>query len=73
MDRDLDKIKEILKWEKPHEDELKDWLINQKEFAENKVESGIKRLVSSVEKKPQARLDLFFKSAGTTSSSMMLK
>lgn len=33
-----------IKWNKPDEETLKEYLVNQKGFAENKVESGLKRL-----------------------------
>lgn len=36
----------MLKWNKPEEEELKDFLINKKGFAEIKVESGIKKLIA---------------------------
>ena len=61
-------MEELLKWNKPNEDEMKDFLINKKGFAENKVDSGLKKLVACQGKKNQARLDSFFKSAGTQSS-----
>jgi flap endonuclease-1 len=58
----------MLKWDKPQEDVLKDFLITKKGFAESKVDSGIKKLLACQGKKNQARLDNFFKSAGTQSS-----
>jgi len=57
-----------MKWNKPQEDELKDFLINKKGFAEVKVNSGITKLLACQGKKNQSRLDTFFKSAGTQSS-----
>lgn len=68
--REKSEIEAKLKWNKPVEDELKDFLINQKAFAENKVESGLKKLQSCQGKVNQSRLDLFFKSAGNSKSSM---
>ena len=44
--RDKGVIEEKLKWNKPEEEELKDFLINKKGFAENKVESGLKKLLA---------------------------
>lgn len=44
--RDKAAIEELLKWNKPQEDELKDFLINKKGFAEVKVDSGIKKLLA---------------------------
>ena len=63
--RDKAAIEEKLKWNKPEEEELKDFLVNKKGFAENKVESGIKKMLACQGKKNQSRLDTFFKSAGT--------
>lgn len=66
--RDKAEIEALLKWNKPQEEELKDFLINKKGFAEVKVDSGIKKLLACQGKKNQSRLDTFFKSAGTQSS-----
>lgn len=60
-------MKQIL-FEKPNEDELKEWLINQKGFSEVKVVNGIERLKKCEGKKNQTRLDCFFKSAQIISS-----
>lgn len=41
----MDKVKEGLKWEKPVENKVREFLIDQKAFAEVKVESGLKKLM----------------------------
>jgi flap endonuclease-1 len=48
--RDMDKIKEELKWSKPTEDKVREFLIDQKAFAEMKVESGLKKLMACKDK-----------------------
>jgi flap endonuclease-1 len=71
--RDKAEVEKLMKWEKPDEEELKDFLINKKGFAENKVLSGLKKLTSCQGKKNQSRLDSFFKSAGMSQSSTQTK
>ena len=44
-------------------------MITEKAFAENKVETGIKKLGECKNKVNQTRLDSFFKSGGSTVSS----
>lgn len=61
-----EEIEPKLKWESPDHEKMKEFLINEKAFAENKVESGIKKLQSCKSKVNQGRLDMFFKSAGST-------
>jgi flap endonuclease-1 len=39
-----EEIEPKLKWEAPDHEKMKEFLINEKAFAENKVESGIKKL-----------------------------
>lgn len=45
-EKDKQKLQSLLKWTKPDEDGLKEFLINQKGFSEVKVDSGIKKLRS---------------------------
>ena len=61
-----EEIEPKLKWESPDHEKMREFLINEKAFAENKVESGIKKLESCKSKVNQGRLDMFFKSAGST-------
>ena len=68
-----EEIEPKLKWESPDHEKMKEFLINEKAFAENKVESGIKKLESCKSKVNQGRLDMFFKSAGSTQSSTFQK
>lgn len=42
--RDRDVLEKLIQFEKPNEDELKDWLLREKAFAEIKVINGIERL-----------------------------
>ena len=56
----------MLKWETPDQEALRSYLVNDKAFAENKVESGIKKLGQCKGKVNQGRLDMFFKSAGVS-------
>ena len=41
----------MIVFDKPAENELKDWLINQKGFTETKVNNGLERLLKSQKKK----------------------
>lgn len=45
--KDKAEIEALLKWEKPNEAGIRDFLIREKAFAENKVDSGLKKLLSS--------------------------
>jgi len=50
-----------IKWNKPNEEEVKKFLIEQKGFSESRVESAIKKLKSALDSKgQQSRLDSFF-------------
>lgn len=44
---DKDELEKLIVFDKPSEDELKDWLINQKGFTETKVNNGLERLLKS--------------------------
>ena len=56
----------MLKWNKPDAEALKSFLVEEKAFMEAKVNSGLAKLQNCQGKANQARLDLFFKSAGST-------
>ena len=71
--RDKEEIEALLKWETPDQDALRAYLVNEKAFAENKVESGIKKLGQCKGKVNQGRLDMFFKSAGVSQSGTLKK
>tara|TARA_B110000285_G_C15045217_1_gene573935 strand:- start:103 stop:903 length:801 start_codon:yes stop_codon:yes gene_type:complete len=58
----------MIKFEKPAEEELKEWLINSKGFTETKVTNGLERLRKCQGKKNQGRLDCFFKVSSVLSS-----
>ena len=65
-----DALEALIKFNKPDEEELKAFLINEKGFTENKVESGLSKLKNAQTKVNQSRLDCFFKSAGVSQSKM---
>jgi len=67
--RDKDELQAKLKWNKPDSDALRSFLVEEKAFQEAKVASGLAKLQNSQGKVNQSRLDLFFKSAGSTTSS----
>lgn len=46
VETDKAKIEALIKWNKPEEEALKDFLVQQKGFSEVKVESGLKKLKS---------------------------
>lgn len=56
-------LKKHIVFTKPQEEDMKEWLLNSKGFAENKVNSGLERLNKCQVKKNQSRLDTFFKSS----------
>ena len=64
--RDKPELEAKLKWTKPDPEVLKSFLIEEKGFQENKVTSGLTKLQNCQGKSNQSRLDLFFKSAGST-------
>ena len=61
----------MLKWNKPDEEGLKAFLVGEKGFTEQKVDSGLKKLAGAQTKVNQSRLDCFFKSAGTSQSKIV--
>lgn len=61
-------LEPLMKWNKPDELGLKEFLVGNKGFTEVKVDSGLKRLQASQQKVNQSRLDCFFKAAGTSKS-----
>ena len=67
--KDEDELKKHIVFTKPQEEEIKDWLLNKKGFAENKVNSGMERLLKCQVKKNQMRLDNFFKKSSVLSVS----
>ena len=66
--KDKAEVEPFLKWETPDADALKAFLIEDKAFAESKVESGVAKLCKCKGKVNQGRLDMFFKSAGVSQS-----
>ena len=66
--RDRELLEKQIVFDKPDEIVMKEWLINEKGFAENKVFNGLERLKKSSGKKNQTRLDCFFKAGAMISS-----
>jgi flap endonuclease-1 len=58
-----------LKWKKPDEEALIKFLVEDKGFAPERVAAGIKRIHATKSKTTQGRLDSFFKTSHTVSSS----
>jgi len=65
---DKEVLEKSIVFDKPNEEELKSWLMNDKSFTEVKVTNGIERLKKSQGKKNQSRLDNFFKASFISSS-----
>ena len=68
VNNDKEFLEKALKWNKPDADGMKEFLCGSKGFTEVKVENGLKKLAGAQTKVNQSRLDCFFKSAGTSSS-----
>ncbi|CDW80315.1 flap endonuclease 1 [Stylonychia lemnae] len=60
---ELKDIQEQFKWDKPNEDNIKQFLIKEKNFNEEKVDNGLKKLkkFSPTQGRTQVRLDSFFR------------
>lgn len=46
---EIEEVQQSLKWNKPNEEGLREFLIKEKGFSEEKVEKGLKRLLKSQE------------------------
>ncbi|XP_040837929.1 flap endonuclease 1 [Ochotona curzoniae] len=57
-----------LKWSEPNEEELVKFLCGEKQFSEERIRSGVRRLSKSRQGSTQGRLDDFFKVTGSLSS-----
>lgn len=59
-------MQEGLKWVKPSEEELKEFLVTQKGFNQERVAKGMQKMLKYQNSmgKTQCRLDNFFKSSG---------
>lgn len=62
-----------LKWSVPDEGALKEFLVTKMGFNEERVVSGIKKLVEAQGKKAQQRMDSFFKPLPSANSAASLK
>ena len=67
--REKDFLEKQIIFNKPNEEEMKEWLVNHKGFSATKVANGLERLQKCQGKKNQTRLDCFFKATITSSSS----
>jgi len=68
VETDKEKLESMLKWGKPDEEALKEFLVTQKGFNDSKVENGLRKLKACQGKSNQARLDCFFKAGASKSS-----
>jgi len=50
-----------LKWEKPDEEELVNFMVTEKGFSEERIRNGAKKLLKARQSSTQGRLDSFFK------------
>uniref|UniRef100_A0A2I3G3L6 Flap endonuclease 1 n=1 Tax=Nomascus leucogenys TaxID=61853 RepID=A0A2I3G3L6_NOMLE len=57
-----------LKWSEPNEEELVKFVCGEKQFSEERIHSGVKRLSKSHQGSTKGRLDDFFKVTGSLSS-----
>ncbi|XP_077177294.1 flap endonuclease 1 [Paroedura picta] len=57
-----------LKWSEPNEEELVSFLCGEKQFSEERIRNGVKRLSKSRQGSRQGRLDDFFKVTGSITS-----
>ncbi|MXQ90755.1 hypothetical protein E5288_WYG016051 [Bos mutus] len=57
-----------LKWSEPNEEELVKFMCGEKQFSEERIRSGVRRLSKSRQGSTQGRLDDFFKVTGSLSS-----
>lgn len=62
-----------LKWAEPDEVALREFLVEKMGFQLDRVNNGIKKLQEAQKKKSQGRMDSFFASAGSVTSSTGLK
>ena len=61
VENDKAVLEALIKWGKPDEEALKEFLVLQKGFTEIKVDNGLKKLKACSGKANQGRLDSFFK------------
>lgn len=66
--RDKAELEKHILFDKPDEEGLTEWLVNNKGFTDTKVANGIERLKKCQGKKNQMRLDNFFKASAISSS-----
>ncbi|XP_063439030.1 flap endonuclease 1-like [Mytilus trossulus] len=57
-----------LKWTDPDEEALVDYMVNKKNFSEDRIRNGIKKLQKAKQGSTQGRLDSFFSVVSTTST-----
>lgn len=57
-----------LKWSEPDEEGLIDYMVNQKNFSEDRIRNGMKKLQKAKQGTTQGRLDSFFSVVSTSST-----
>ncbi|MED6287833.1 Elongation of fatty acids protein 2, partial [Characodon lateralis] len=57
-----------LKWREPDEEALIQFMCDEKQFSEDRIRNGCKKIVKSRQGSTQGRLDSFFSVAGSLSS-----
>lgn len=57
-----------LKWTEPDEEALVDYMVNKKNFSEDRIRNGIKKLQKAKQGSTQGRLDSFFSVVSTSST-----
>ncbi|KAK3086131.1 hypothetical protein FSP39_013971 [Pinctada imbricata] len=57
-----------LKWGEPDEENLVEYMVNQKNFSEERIRNGVKKLLKAKQGTTQGRLDSFFSVVSTHSS-----
>lgn len=57
-----------LKWSEPDEEALVDYMVNKKNFNEDRIRNGIKKLQKAKQGSTQGRMDSFFSVVSTTST-----
>ena len=73
VNKNLDELKNTLKWKSPNENELIEFLVNNNNLSKERVLNGIKRINASKKKSSQKRLDSFFKLKPNVRSTKKIK
>lgn len=63
-----DPLANDIRWERPDEERLIEFMVTQNGFNEKRIRTGIEKLVKAKSKSTQGRLDAFFKIAAPAAS-----